>query len=285
MALPPRARTAILSSSAPPRLTNGHRTDAYVEIGSLTKVLTGTALDRLAADGVLAPDDPVERWLDAPPGTGITLRHLADHTSGLPRLPPVPLPRRDPYRRFDAGALRSLVARLDTLATAPPGTSEEYSNLGYAVLGAALAAAAGEPYERLVRHRVLDPLGIEEMTARPPGDRRLAGTGRWGRPRSAWTMDGAILPAGGYWATPPAVAALVSGLLAGDVPGPPALTWRQDGPLVWHNGGTRDASVFAGLHRETREWVAVHCLDGGLHAADRIGVRLLMRKEEPPEGG
>lgn len=285
MPLRPRTRTAILSSSAPPRLTNGHRTDAYAEIGSLTKVLTGTALDRLAADGVLAPDDPVERWLDAPPGTGITLRHLADHTSGLPRLPPVPLPRRDPYRRFDAGALRSLVSRLDTLATAAPGASEEYSNLGYAVLGAALVAAAGEPYEQLVRRRVLEPLGIEEMTARPPGDRRLTGTGRWGRPRPAWTMDGAILPAGGYWATPPAVAALVRGLLADGVLGRPALTWRQDGPLTWHNGGTRDASVFAGLHRETGEWVVVHCLDGGLHAADRTGVRLLMGKEAPAGGG
>ncbi|MFD7665263.1 serine hydrolase domain-containing protein [Streptomyces sp. NPDC059788] len=280
-----RARTVILRPSAPPRLTGGHRTDAYVEIGSVTKVLTGTALDRLAADGVLTPDDPVERWLDAPRGTGITLRHLAEHTSGLPRLPPLRLPRRDPYRRFDAAALRSLVNRLDALATAAPGTTEEYSNFGYAVLGAALAAAAGEPYERVVRRCVLDPLGIEEMTARPPADRVLTGTGRWGRPRAPWTMDGAVLPAGGYWATPTAVAALTRALLADRVLGPPALTWRQDGPVIWHNGGTRDAAVFTGLHRESREWVVVHCLDGGVDEADRTGVRLLMDEGRTADGG
>ncbi|WP_283216965.1 serine hydrolase [Streptomyces avermitilis] len=38
----------------------------------------------MAAAGVLELDDPVERWLPAAPGTGITLRHLAQHTSGLP---------------------------------------------------------------------------------------------------------------------------------------------------------------------------------------------------------
>ncbi len=275
MALRQRTRTAVLTPAAPPRLTGGHRTDAYVEIGSLTKVLTGTALDRLAADGVLSPDDPVERWLDAPRGTGITLRHLAEHTSGLPRLPPLFLPRRDPYRRFDAAALRSLVGRLDTLATTAPGTAEEYSNFGYAVLGAALAAAAGEPYEQVVQRRVLDPLGIQEMTARPPAERRLTGTSRWGRPRAPWATDGAVLPAGGYWATLPAVAELVRGLLVDQVLGPPALTWRQNGALIWHNGGTRDAQVFAGLHRENRTWVVVHCLDAGPDEADRAGVRLL----------
>ncbi|OKH97394.1 serine hydrolase [Streptomyces sp. CB02923] len=273
---PRRTRTVVLRPSAPPLTTGGHRTDAYVEIGSVTKVLTGTALDRLAAEGVLTPDDPVDRWLDAPRGTGITLRHLAEHTSGLPRLPPLRLPRRDPYRLFDAAALHSLVGRLDRITTAAPGETEEYSNFGYAVLGAALAAAAGEPYERVVQSRVLDPLGIEEMTTRPPDGRRMAGTGRWGRPRSPWTMTGAVLPAGGYWATPPAVAALVRGLLVDRVLGTPALTWRQNGPVTWHNGGTRDAAVFTGLHRESGEWVVVHCLDGGLDEADRTGVRLLV---------
>jgi len=36
----------------------------------------------------LSLDDPLESFLPAPEGTGITLRRLAEHTSGLPRLPP-----------------------------------------------------------------------------------------------------------------------------------------------------------------------------------------------------
>ncbi|MGW3464699.1 serine hydrolase [Streptomyces olivaceoviridis] len=37
---------------------------------------------------MLSLDDPLDRWLPTAPRTGITLLHLARHTSGLPRLPP-----------------------------------------------------------------------------------------------------------------------------------------------------------------------------------------------------
>jgi D-alanyl-D-alanine-carboxypeptidase/D-alanyl-D-alanine-endopeptidase len=40
---------------------HGHALDAFVELGSLTKVLTGTALVRMAAANVLRLDDPLER--------------------------------------------------------------------------------------------------------------------------------------------------------------------------------------------------------------------------------
>ncbi|MFF1281894.1 serine hydrolase domain-containing protein [Streptomyces sp. NPDC058299] len=110
--------------------------DRYVRTGSLTKPLTGTVPTRMAEAGTVGLDDPVERWLPAPPGTGVTLLNPARHTSGLPRLPPG-LGRRDPYAAFPR-----LVRGLDTVAVRPPG-EEEYSDLGYAVLGAALAAAGG----------------------------------------------------------------------------------------------------------------------------------------------
>lgn len=79
--------TCILSSSEAPQALHGHAVDAYVQIGSLSKILTGTALAQFAAKGVLESDSPLEQFLPVPPGTGITLKHLAQHTSGLPRLP------------------------------------------------------------------------------------------------------------------------------------------------------------------------------------------------------
>jgi CubicO group peptidase (beta-lactamase class C family) len=85
-----RIPTCVLSDSEPPSISNGHAFDRFVQIGSLTKVLTGTALMRLAAAGALTLDDPVERWLPAAPGTGITLRQLADHTSASPGCRPRP---------------------------------------------------------------------------------------------------------------------------------------------------------------------------------------------------
>ncbi|MEU0049847.1 hypothetical protein [Streptomyces sp. NPDC006309] len=74
---------------------------------------------------------------------------------------------------------------LDTVVVRPPG-EEEYSDLGYAVLGAALAAAAGRlgAAAGLVRPAAA---GLTEVTTRPDPGRRLL----------APAMDGGEQPAGG----------------------------------------------------------------------------------------
>ncbi|MET9447832.1 serine hydrolase domain-containing protein [Streptomyces cinerochromogenes] len=268
-----RIPTCVLSDADPPRVSDGHAVDRYVQIGSLTKALTGTLLARLAEAGAVGLDDPVERWLPAPPGTGVTLLGLARHTSGLPRLPPR-VGRRDPYAAFDRAELLRLVRGLDTLVVRPPG-DEEYSNLGYAVLGAALAAAGGAGYEELLDAYVLRPLEVTEVTARPPAGRRLTAPGLLpGTRRRPWTMDGAILPAGGLWATPRAVADLVVRLLVERRLGEPAVSWQTAGALRWHNGATGDASVFAGAMADGR-WVVVHRLGGRSEDTDRTAVRLI----------
>ncbi|MEU2062286.1 serine hydrolase domain-containing protein [Streptomyces sp. NPDC013455] len=271
-----RIPTCVLSDAGPPRVGDGHAVDRYVEIGSLTKALTGTLLARLAEAGVVGLDDPVERWLPAPPGTGVTLLHLARHTSGLPRLPPR-VGRRDPYAAFDHAELLRLVRGLDALAVRPPG-GEEYSNLGYAVLGAALARAGGAGYGELLDTHVLRPLGITEVTVRPPAGRRLTAPGLLpGTRRRPWTMDGAILPAGGLWATPRALGDLVVRLLVERRLGEPAVSWQSAGPLRWHNGATGDASAFAGAMDDGR-WVVVHRLGGRPQDTDRAGVAALKRE-------
>lgn len=236
----------VLSSSAPPLARHGHDPAAFVEIGSLTKVLTGTVLVRMVRAGLLGLDDAVEQWLPTPPGSGITLRNLADHTSGLPRLPPG-LTGHDPYAAFDDDALQAVLGRLGEVAVRPPGQEAEYSNLGYAVLGAALVSAAGQPYEELVREHVLTPLGVDEVTAHPPADRLLCARNLFGRERDRWTLDGPMLPAGGLWATPRALATVVTELLLERALGEPAPSWQSAGPLLWHNGATRDASAFTGV--------------------------------------
>lgn len=273
--------TCVFSDTAPPALSDGHAVDRFVQIASLTKVVTGTALTSMAASEVLALDDPVERWLPAAPTTGITLLHLARHTSGLPRLPPGRLSRRDPYAAFDRPALDCLLPRLDTLATRPPGQQEEYSNLGYAVLGAALTAASGTTYEELVTEYVLRPLDLTEVTANPEPGRSLPIPGFLGRPRKPWTMDGAILPAGGLWATPRAAADLVVRILVERRLGDPAPSWQTSGPLRWHNGATRHASLFAGAMDDGR-WVLIHRLNAAPEDTDRAGIETLKANRTAP---
>ncbi|MER5716943.1 serine hydrolase domain-containing protein [Streptomyces sp. NPDC002132] len=265
------------SSDRDPIVTGEHDPDKFVEVGSFTKVITGTILEQLASHGVLKPDDPVERWLGAPPGTGITLRHLAEHTSGLPRLPPG-TSRLDPYKKFTDDRLQDLLAGLDQLTVAPAGEREEYSNFGYAVLGAALVSATGRTYEDLVTELVLSPLGLPPgaMSACPPQRSRLLPTGLFGRTMKPWTMTGAILPAGGLWATPRTVARVLTGLVHDRSLGEPGLGWQRTGPLpvIWHNGATSTASVFVGAVPDGR-WTVVHRLSGSPDVTDRVGLDYL----------
>ncbi|MFV2117203.1 serine hydrolase domain-containing protein [Streptomyces sp. Act-28] len=257
-------------------MTGRHDPDAYAELGSVTKVLTGTVLMSLAEQGVLSLDDPIERWSNAPHGTNITLNHLADHRSGLPRLPP-DTGLWNPYKDFTRDRLHQLTGRLDTLVTAPAGEREEYSNFGYAVLGEALVTATGQTYEQLVAEHVLAPLGLPShaVTASPPADQRLLAANWFGRKVAPWDMTGAILPAGGMWASTRTASLILTGLLLDRKLGEPAPSWRRIGnpplPLTYHNGGTRRSTIFTGALPDGR-WVVVHRLSGDVRTIDRAGV-------------
>ena len=97
--------------------------------------------------------------------------------------PPARLHEPDrPVRGID----RRRAARRPRARARPRRRRMRYSNFGAALLGQALAARAGTPYEELVHERVLAPLGVEEVWARgapdvvQPHDRR-------GRPVPPWT--------------------------------------------------------------------------------------------------
>ena len=146
------------------------------EIGSLTKVFTATLLALLSEEGRLALDDPLQRYL--PPGVElpvrgrpITLADLATHTSGLPRLPHRFFlrslrHRRNPYAWFTVDDLHAGLP--STRLRREPGGRSRYSNLGYGLLGHALAACAGSSYEQLVQERICRPLALADTHAAVP---------------------------------------------------------------------------------------------------------------------
>ncbi|MFE6198074.1 serine hydrolase domain-containing protein [Streptomyces sp. NPDC057838] len=264
------------------RAAHGHDQDRFVEIGSLSKVFTGTVLTRLAEDGVVGLDSPLEECLpEVPAGTGITLRHLAEHTSGLPRLPVGPSgPPDDPYATFTEEALRASLRELDRVATGRLG-EEEYSNLGYAVLGHALTSVTGRSYQQLVDEQVLSPLGLEpgSVTATPPQELRLIPRVLFGRPRPLWTLTGPILPAGGLWSTCRTLSRVVVGLLVERRLGPPAPSWQRGQSITWHNGATRGSSVVAAAHDDGR-WLVLHRL-GDPAGTDSLARKTLLAAPAP----
>src|SRR5580704_17433633 len=154
------------SGAADDRALDG---DSVFEIGSITKVFTALLMADMAQRGEVAFDDPVAKYLP-PEGRphpydkdgAITLLDLATHTSGLPRSPPNLEPKDpdNPYADYTAARLYAFLSSYTSQFQ--PGTSFEYSNLGFGLLGHALALRAGCPYEDLLLDRICAPLGLED---------------------------------------------------------------------------------------------------------------------------
>jgi CubicO group peptidase (beta-lactamase class C family) len=144
------------------------------EYGSISKTFTALLLADAVVRGELKLDDAVESLL--PQGlklrdsAGEPLRFidLATHRSGLPRLPPNIQPREpaDPYADYDAAALW---AGLEAWrAERRRGERFEYSNLGFGLLGEALARHLKRDFATTLAERVFAPLGLPALVVRTP---------------------------------------------------------------------------------------------------------------------
>lgn len=153
--------------------------------GSVSKPVTATAVMTLVEAGHLDLDAPVRRYLpwfrladDAAAGR-ITVRHLLEHTSGIPggtgvtdRFEAVD----DPYRRGVA----------DLAGVAPrsePGHRHAYTSANYLVLGASVESVTGQRFDEYLRGAVLEPCGMtgtittpaQARATLPPGHRYVVG--------------------------------------------------------------------------------------------------------------
>jgi len=183
--------------------------DTVFRIASMTKSFTAATLLSLRDAGALRLDDEVAEYVpeasalcpptdDAP---ALTLRALLTMTAGLPTDDPWGDRQQDlPDDEF-AALLRGGLTFAWT-----PGTAYEYSNLGYALLGRVITAAAGEPYPQVVRRRLLDPLGLTTTVFSAdevPPDRLAHGhrplDGRWQEVPIAG--HGAFAPMGGLFSS------------------------------------------------------------------------------------
>jgi serine-type D-Ala-D-Ala carboxypeptidase/endopeptidase len=153
------------------------------EIGSVTKVFTALLLADMVHRKELQFDDPVDRYLPSGVrtpqrnGRAITLADLATHTSGLPYFPFSVITTSKPLEalaHFTTSDLRSWLA--DLTLSRDPGAQWEYSNVGYGLLGIALANKAGATYDTLLNRRIIGPLRLKDTVFHPTGEatQRLA---------------------------------------------------------------------------------------------------------------
>ncbi|MFC9165960.1 serine hydrolase domain-containing protein [Streptomyces fungicidicus] len=284
-------RTVRTGGTAPP--PPRPRDTLRYEIGSATKTFTGLLLARLADGGALTGGESAAALLDGgrPPGPApVTLAHLATHTGGLPALPAgfharaLPAWRSNPYARCPDDHV--VDAFLRHRPRHRPGTRWRYSNFGVAVLGHALAAATGTPWEDLITGRLLEPLGLRDTALRAePGGPDATGHGKDGRTPLPAFDAGGFQAAGAVRATPHDLLTFLEAHL--DPAGSPRLAgalravrtpllrrglghrhvhtvaWfrhpADGGPLYFHGGATMGQQAFLGFRPDTGTALAAVC--------------------------
>jgi D-alanyl-D-alanine carboxypeptidase len=148
------------------------RTDAHVRIGSVTKAFVTTLLLRLAQEGRLSLDDPISRYVaGVPNGDAITLRELANMTSGLADL----FASEQFTIDYFTGETFS-PTRLVELGTAlppvfAPGTGWSYSNTNTDLLGLVIERVTGQPLATALGKKIFRPLGLRSSSL--PSEPRL----------------------------------------------------------------------------------------------------------------
>ncbi|WP_258725041.1 serine hydrolase domain-containing protein [Cellulomonas sp. NS3] len=283
--------------------------DADLELGSVSKGVTGLLYVDALERGEVAPSATLADHLPLG-GTAVGAVRLADlatHRSGLPRLALGTQVLRSTVALWRHGTNpygETLDELLDAVRAVEPGAPKpRYSNLGFELLGHAVASAAGTAYADLLRTRVAEPLGLDPFyVPATPDDLRpgaLLGRSRRGRVQEAWTGE-ALAPAGGIRSSLDAAARLTAALLDGSgAPGTRALdpvaplgrgaqigaAWvvldARGRAVTWHNGGTGGFCSWLGLDRAAGTGVVV--VSATAASVDRAGFALLAELGTPAE--
>ena len=156
--------------------------DTMFGIASMSKSITCLALSILETEGKLSWEDPVCKYfpdfrVPGAPRDTVTLRTLAQHTSGIPPMEPLEwsiavnsinrsgewidaMRASAPNRMATIDQIIDYIANCKYPTVGAPGENMSYSNEGYAILSFVADQAAGIPLERFCMERIFLPLGM-----------------------------------------------------------------------------------------------------------------------------
>jgi D-alanyl-D-alanine carboxypeptidase len=173
-------------------LTPTRRNDRFA-IRSITKSFTVTLVLQLVAcsNGAISLDDPIGKYLKGvPDGDTITLRELANMTSGL-----FNYTASKPFQQALIADLARAWTPDELLSYAfeepvnfAPGSRFEYSNTNTLLLGQFIEAVTGKPFDEVLAEKILHPLDLSATdflsgtTLPPPSARGYQGETEDGQP-------------------------------------------------------------------------------------------------------
>lgn len=181
--------------------------DKVFAIGSLTKVMTSTILAELVTQNKIKLDDKINPYYAFPFKDNIQVRFqdLANHTSGLPRLPSnlEVDDDTDPYKEYDAAKLEEYLKNSLELEHANnSGKVPHYSNLAVALLGQSLSQSQNKDFAELLNEHVFKKYGMKNSyTSLDQAAKQLVPAfDAQGKEITTWSFN-IFLPAGGVFST------------------------------------------------------------------------------------
>ncbi|HWY43621.1 MAG TPA: serine hydrolase domain-containing protein [Candidatus Sulfotelmatobacter sp.] len=137
-------------------------------IGSVSKPLTAVALVKLAEQGKLDLDAPIQRYVPSFPDKGVLIspRMLAGHLGGIRHY------KGDEFymQKHYTTVLEGLTIFQDDPLVAPPGTKFSYSSYGFNLLSAAIEKACAEDFLSCMRDLVFVPFGLRSTVPDQPSE-------------------------------------------------------------------------------------------------------------------
>ncbi len=138
-------------------------------LASVSKLFTAAAVARLADDGQLDLDTPVQRYAPTFPDSlgPITPRQLAGHLGGIRHYQAGDYaPGENIDRQVFASTTDALRIFAGDSLVAAPGTAYHYTTFGYTLLSAAAAGASTDStFLGALQHEVLGPLDLHSIAA------------------------------------------------------------------------------------------------------------------------
>jgi len=132
-------------------------------LASVSKQFTAMAVMMLAEEGTLGYDDPIKRFLPelARYAPGVTVRHVLNHTSGIPDVGDLGIDRPG----LTNGEVVAALAKESPLAS-PPGTHYRYSNAGYVLLATIVERLSGQRLADFLATHIFKPLDMDSTFVR-----------------------------------------------------------------------------------------------------------------------
>ena len=136
--------------------------NSVFQLASVSKQFTAAAVLLLKDRGQLDLDDKVTAFYPEFPYTEVTVRHLLNHTSGLPKYFWLAEHKWDKEHAPSNAEMMDLLSKEKLNPFFRPGANFDYSNTGYFVLSAIVEKVSGQSFADFVDREIFKPLNMRQ---------------------------------------------------------------------------------------------------------------------------